>query len=234
MPADRPVQPSTPDLELLNAERADVESRRSEGERIDIAAAELELAFGTLADLGPAVSIFGSARTPAGHPRYELARETSRRLGGAGFGIITGGGPGIMEAANRGATEAGARSVGLNIELPFEQGMNRYVETPLMFQYFYTRKVVFVRYACAFVVFPGGFGTLDETFNALTLMQTGKLVRFPTLLVGSEFWAGLVDWVSDRLLADANISPGDVGLLEVTDDPAHVVEVVAAAVCPTT
>jgi uncharacterized protein (TIGR00730 family) len=176
------------------------------------------------------VSVFGSARTPEGHPEYALARETARLLGDAGFAIITGGGPGIMEAANRGASESGAQSIGLNIELPFEQGLNDYVELGLEFHYFFTRKVMFVRYASGFVVFPGGFGTLDETFESLTLIQTGKVRHFPVILVGRDYWSGLVDWIRDRMLADGKISPEDVHLFTVTDDPSLVLRAMEVAV----
>ena len=178
------------------------------------------------------MSLFGSARTPETDPRYELARTTARMLGEAGFSIITGGGPGIMEAGNRGARDARATSVGLNIELPFEQHLNEHLDIALEFHHFFTRKLMFVRYACAFVVFPGGLGTLDEAFEALTLMQTGKAVDFPLLLVDSGYWSGLVDWLRDRVLADANISREDLDLVTVTDDPAHVVDVVTRGVPP--
>jgi uncharacterized protein (TIGR00730 family) len=219
----------TRDKELLHSERADVPSTRTEEERLAGIRHELEMGFGALQDLGPAVSIFGSARTPAAHPRYEQARETSRLLGEAGFAIITGGGPGIMEAANRGARDAGVTSVCLNIDLPFEQHLNHYVDIPLEFEHFFTRKVMFVRYARAFVVFPGGFGTLDEMFEALTLMQTGTVLHFPVVLFGGDYWRGLLEWLEGTMLADANISPPDLELMELTDDPKHVVAVIAAA-----
>ena len=169
------------------------------------------------------MSVFGSARTPTDHSDYALARETARRLGDAGFAIITGGGPGIMEAANRGAKEAGVTSVGLNIDLPFEQGANAYQDIELRFHYFFTRKVMFVRFASAFVVFPGGFGTLDELFEALLLIQTDKIRHFPVVLVRSSYWAGLTDWLRERLVADGMIAPSDLDLLTVTDDPDEVV-----------
>jgi uncharacterized protein (TIGR00730 family) len=147
-------------------------------------------------------------------------------LGAAGFAVITGGGPGVMTAANRGAREAEARSVGLNIELPFEQEMNAHVDLGLRFHYFFTRKVMFVRYACAFVVFPGGFGTLDELFEALTLIQTGKIRHFPVVLVGRSYWQGLVEWTRERLLGEGKIAPPDLDLMHLSDDPAEVVELV--------
>jgi uncharacterized protein (TIGR00730 family) len=170
--------------------------------------------------------MFGSARTHAGDPDYELARRTARLLGEAGFAVITGGGPGTMEAANRGAREAGVRSVGLNIELPFEQEMNPYVDLPLRFHYFFTRKVMFVRYACAFVVFPGGFGTLDELFEALTLIQTGKMRHFPVTLVRAGYWSGLLDWIHAGALAEGKVAQQDLDLISVQDDPRGVLATV--------
>jgi uncharacterized protein (TIGR00730 family) len=230
-PTDRPDdarQPATHDEELLNAESPLVVSADSDEARIDRVRAELEAGFRALHDLCPAVSVFGSARTPAGDPDYEHARRTARLLGEAGFAVITGGGPGIMEAANRGAREAGAPSVGLNIELPFEQDANRYADVRLEFHYFFTRKLMFVRYAVGFVVFPGGFGTLDELFEALTLIQTGKVMHFPVLLVGRDWWDGMLDWLRERLLETGRIAPADLNLIRVTDDPAEVVEAVSA------
>ena len=170
----------------------------------------------------PAFTVFGSARVKPDHPQYQAARETARLLGEAGFSVITGGGPGIMEAANRGARDAGALSIGLNIELPFEQGLNSYCDIGLEFHYFFTRKIMFVRYASGYVVFPGGFGTLDETFEALTLIQTGKIRHFPVVLIGSDYWGGLVDWIRDRLKAEGKVSAEDLDLFCVTDDPAEV------------
>jgi uncharacterized protein (TIGR00730 family) len=228
MTADRRT-PATLDEELLEAETPVVETVDSDEARVRRAAVELAEGFSALAGLGPAVSVFGSARTPEGAPDYELAREVARALGNAGFAIVTGGGPGVMEAANRGARDAGAPSVGLNIELPFEQGMNPYVELPLRFHYFFTRKVMFVRYAGAFVVFPGGFGTLDELFEALTLIQTGKIRHFPVLLVGSDYWSGLLDWMRARLLDAGRVSAGDLELMRIADDVDDVVETVVDA-----
>jgi uncharacterized protein (TIGR00730 family) len=201
---------------------------RSEAERIERIERELEMGFSALRELGPAVSIFGSARVPADHPDYARARETARLLGEAGFAIITGGGPGIMEAANRGAREVGATSVGLGIDLPHEQAMNDWVDVALTFHYFFARKVMFVRYASGFVVFPGGFGTLDELFEAATLRQTQKIRYFPIVLVGSDYWAGLVDWLRDPVQRDGNIAAADTASLAVRDDDEQVLEILEA------
>ena len=223
-----PRIPATHDEELLNAEYGAVVTTRTEQERLDRIERELARGFDVLADVCPAVTVFGSARLPADHPVYEEARLTARLIGEAGFSVITGGGPGVMEAANRGAREAGAKSVGLNIELPFEQAQNPYVEIGLRFHYFFTRKVMFVRYACAFVAFAGGFGTLDELFEALTLIQTRKIQDFPVVLVGSGHWAGLIEWAQERLADQGLIAPEDLALMHVCDEPAEVVEIVRA------
>jgi uncharacterized protein (TIGR00730 family) len=190
---------------------------------------EFVAGFDALAEVGPAVSVFGSARTPESDPMYALARAVGAGLAGAGFATITGGGPGIMEAANRGAAEAGGVSIGANIELPHEQGLNPYVTLPLNFRYFFVRKTMFVKYAEGFVIFPGGFGTLDELFEALTLIQTGKLDAFPVVLVGRDFWRGLLDWIDATMLAEAKIGRADRGLLTLSDDPAEIVAVMVAA-----
>ncbi len=179
--------------------------------------------FESLSRLGPSVSIFGSARTLPTDPMYEACRETARLVGEAGFSIITGGGPGMMEAANRGAQDAGARSVGCNIELPFEQGMNPFVDRGVNFRYFFVRKTMFVKYAQGFVIFPGGFGTMDELFESLTLIQTGKIRDFPVVLFGSEYWSGLMEWLTGVMEDRGNVSPGDLDLMYVTDDPREVV-----------
>jgi uncharacterized protein (TIGR00730 family) len=221
-------QPATTDEELLGTKRRQVHATRTEAERVDRIERELEAGFAALRDLGPAVSFFGSARVRPDHPSYAQAREAARRVGEAGFAVITGGGPGIMEAANRGAKDAGVRSVGLNIELPFEQGANGYQDVELTFRYFFARKVMFVRYATAFVVFPGGYGTLDELFEALVLEQTEKIRDFPIVLVGVEFWSGLLQWIRDRLLTEGFISERDPELLFVTDDLDEVVDIVVA------
>jgi uncharacterized protein (TIGR00730 family) len=185
--------------------------------------------FDALAELGPAVSVFGSARIGADDPMYAAARAVGEGLVEAGYAVITGGGPGIMEAANRGAAEAGGVSVGANIQLPFEQGLNRWVNLPLNFRYFMVRKTMFVKYAEGFINFPGGFGTLDELFEALTLIQTGKLGAFPVVLFGRAYWAGLLDWIEATLLAEDKINPEDRDLLTVTDDPAEAVAAMLAA-----
>lgn len=183
--------------------------------------------YDILARIGPCVSLFGSARTHPGHPYYELAEEIAFKLSKGGFGIITGGGPGIMEAANKGATLAGGKSVGLNINLPFEQNANPYIDKDkiINFNFFFVRKVMFMKYAQGFVVLPGGFGTLDELFEALTLVQTQKTARFPIILVGTTFWSGLLDWIkSEMLLKEKNISPEDLNLYKLVDTADEVVE----------
>ncbi|MEZ5115173.1 MAG: TIGR00730 family Rossman fold protein [Candidatus Nanopelagicales bacterium] len=191
--------------------------------------AEFVEGFGALAELGPAVSVFGSARTPRDDPEYALAERMGRALAEAGFAVVTGGGPGVMEAANRGAWNAGGVSVGLGIELPFEQGLNEYVDIGVNFRYFFARKMMFVKYSQGFVVFPGGFGTLDELFEALTLVQTRKVTSFPLVLVGTAYWGGLVDWLRSSLLAGGKVSATDLELLEVTDDPDAVVRAIVDA-----
>ncbi|HYO38489.1 MAG TPA: TIGR00730 family Rossman fold protein [Nocardioidaceae bacterium] len=185
--------------------------------------------FGALAELGPAISVFGSARTTPDDPSYALAEQIGRRLVQAGFAVITGGGPGVMEAANKGAGEAGGVSVGLGIELPFESSLNEYVDVGLNFRYFFARKTMFVKYAQGFVVLPGGFGTFDELFEALTLAQTKKVTSFPIVLVGSAYWSGLVDWLRGTVLADGKVSPADLEMFRVTDDVDEAVGVMVEA-----
>jgi len=187
---------------------------------------EFVAAIDALADIGPAVTVFGSARTSRSDPYYALAVEISERLGRAGFAIITGGGPGIMEAGNLGARNAGVRSVGCAIELPHEQMVNPYVGLAVNFRYFFVRKTIFVKYADAFVIFPGGFGTLDELFEALVLIQTEKLHHFPVILVGKEYWHGLTDWIRSQALAEGKIDADDLALMLCTDDPDEVVNVI--------
>jgi uncharacterized protein (TIGR00730 family) len=225
----RPPGPRTLDEEIFEADCAEVASRFTDEERIERVEAELRAGFEALSGLGPAAVVFGSARTARDDPWYAAAQEVGRRLGEAGYAVITGGGPGIMEAANRGAVEAGATSVGLNIELPFEQSMNPWVTCGIEFHYFFTRKLMFVRYSCGWVIFPGGYGTLDELFEVLTLIQTGKVRNFPVILFGRDYWDGLLTWMRDALLAEDRIAAADIDLLRVCDDPAAVVEAVRAA-----
>jgi uncharacterized protein (TIGR00730 family) len=191
--------------------------------------AEFVEGFGLLAELGPAVSIFGSARTARGAAEYQLAERIAAGLVKAGYAVITGGGPGIMEAANKGASQAGGVSVGLGIELPLEMGLNEYVEVGLEFRYFFVRKTVFVKYSQAFVVLPGGFGTMDELFEAVTLVATGKITKFPIVLVGREYWSGLLAWLKDTVLAQANIGLAEFSLITVVDDPAEAIAVIREA-----
>lgn len=225
----QPRRPATPDEELLSAEAPLVISTESDETRVARMCGEIEAGFRALSGVGRAVSFFGSARAEPEDPEYVLAREVARTVGRAGFAVVTGGGPGIMEAANRGAQDVGAVSVGLNIDLPFEQATNPYVGLPIDFHYFFTRKVMFVRYATAFIVSPGGFGTLDELFEALTLVQTGKVWPFPVVLLGRRFWRGLEGWLAERLAATGMIDPEDLDLVQATDDPAEVLSIVAAA-----
>ena len=185
--------------------------------------------FGGLAELGPAVSVFGSARTPVDHPEYDAAMRLGGELARAGYAVITGGGPGAMEAANRGASEAGGVSVGLGIELPFEQRLNDWVDIGINFRYFFARKTMFVKYAQAFVIMPGGFGTLDELFEALTLVQTRKVTRFPVILYGTEYWSGLVDWLRSAVLGGGKIGPADLDLITVSDDVETIVSRIVAS-----
>jgi uncharacterized protein (TIGR00730 family) len=221
------TQRSTQDEKLLESPRGEEKLfTNTDPWRVLRIQGEFVEGFDTLAQTGPAVSIFGSARTSEDDPYYLAAVETARLLAEAGLVIITGGGPGIMEAGNKGAKEGGGPSIGLNIELPFEQGTNPYVEIPIDFHYFFVRKTMFVKYAQAFVIFPGGFGTLDELFEALTLIQTGKIFNFPVILYGSEFWSGLLKWLRDVMLAKGNISPADLDLIVVTDSPEEIRDLV--------
>jgi len=191
--------------------------------------AEFVEGFGLLAELGPAVSIFGSARTQRGTHEYLTAEAIAAGLVKAGYAVLTGGGPGIMEAANKGAVEGGGVSVGLGIELPTEMGLNDYVEVGLEFRYFFVRKTCFIKYSQAFVVLPGGFGTMDELFEALTLVATGKITKFPIVLVGRSYWSGLLGWIQDTMLAHANIGHAEFGLISVVDEPSEVVEIIRRA-----
>lgn len=182
--------------------------------------------FDTLAHVHPAVTVFGSARVSPDDPMYQAARDTARLLSQDGFNIITGGGPGIMEAANWGATEGGSKSIGCNIELPHEQGTNAYVQIAINFRYFFVRKTMFVKYAEGFVIFPGGFGTMDELFESLTLIQTGKVAMFPIVLFGSSYWAGLLDWIKATMLLEQKIAPDDMNLIHLTDSPEEASQVI--------
>jgi uncharacterized protein (TIGR00730 family) len=216
-PAPAGRAPATADEEIIYAASRTVLSKRSEAERLRRIERELVFGFNELGKIGPAICVFGSARTPADAPQYELARQLGRAIGEAGFALITGGGPGTMEAANRGAQDAGALSVGLNIELPHEQAINPYVDLGIQFHYFFTRKLMFVRYSEAFVVFPGGFGTFDELFEALTLIQTGKAIDHPVILQGTEFWSGLLDWIRSHPLAEGMLTREDLAQAELAD-----------------
>ncbi len=191
--------------------------------------AEFVEGFDALATIGPAITVFGSARVDPGDPAYTMAREIGRLLAEEGYAVITGGGPGVMEAANRGCQEGGGLSVGCNIELPHEQSINSYVDLGVEFRYFFARKTMFVKYADGFVILPGGFGTMDELFEALTLIQTGKIKGFPVILVGSAFFSGLVEWIKVKLLGEGMVSPEDLDLIQVTDDPKEVIEIVRKA-----
>ena len=224
----RQVGTSTTDQRLLDT-RGPTDWVHTDPWRVLRIQSEFVDGFGALAELGPAISVFGSARTSRGDAEYALGVAIGSGLARAGFGVITGGGPGAMEAANRGACEAGGTSVGLGIELPFEQGLNEYVDVGLNFRYFFVRKTMFVKYAQGFVVLPGGFGTFDELFEAMTLVQTRKVTSFPIVLVGTSYWSGLVDWIRATVLADGKISPPDLDILRVTDDVDEVVEIMAAA-----
>ena len=209
------------DKRILQAENAVFDSA------IDEIAAEFRAGFERVAQIDrPAVTMFGSARINDEHPAYHAARETARAFGERGWAVVTGGGGGVMEGANRGVKEGGGLSVGFNIELPHEQDLNPYVDIGYTFQHFYVRKVCFVKPSEGFVIFPGGFGTLDELFEALTLIQTGKVMHFPVVLFDSDYWSDMLEWMRDELLSARMISPDDVELLAVTDDPAEAVEIV--------
>jgi uncharacterized protein (TIGR00730 family) len=222
--------PVTEDQKLLDGPGHE-DFRRTESWRLMRIQSELVEGIDALGTLDRAVSIFGSARTPPDHPDYAAARRTAALLAGAGFAVITGGGPGIMEAANRGARDVQGRSIGCNIELPFEQSANPYIDTLISFRYFFVRKTMFIKYSSAFVIFPGGFGTLDEMFEALTLIQTGKISHFPVVLFGTSYWRGLHDWFRDQVLADGKIGPPDLELLQLTDDPEEAAEMITAVHC---
>ena len=223
-PSAKPTTPVTEDERLLTPYPGERRAfTRTDPWRVLRIMAEFVEGFDTLADVTNAVTIFGSARTGPGDPYYEKAVETARLLAQEGFPVITGGGPGIMEAGNRGAQEGNGLSIGCNIELPFEQGTNPFVERLIQFRYFFVRKTMFVKYAMAFIVFPGGYGTLDELFEALTLIQTGKVKHFPLVLFGRAYWSGLAEWLRDRVAGEGKIATADLSLLQITDDPAEAV-----------
>jgi uncharacterized protein (TIGR00730 family) len=223
-------EPQTLDAELLLwLGDQPPEVRAADSERVRDIASEFARGFDALAEIGRAVTVYGSARTPPEHPDYELAREVGACLGRAGYAVITGGGPGIMEAANRGAQDAGALSIGCNIELPREQALNPYLDIGLRFRHFFARKVMFVRYACAFVICPGGYGTLDELFECLTLIQTRTIRHFPVILVGDGEWDGLLEWLRARALADGRIDERDLRVLHQVGAPEEVCPIVDAA-----
>jgi uncharacterized protein (TIGR00730 family) len=219
---------STTDQRLLDS-RGPTDWVHTDPWRVLRIQAEFVEGFGALAELPRAVTVFGSARTPVGHPEYEMGRELGAALARDNFAVITGGGPGTMEAVNRGCQEAGGMSVGLGIELPFEQGLNDWVDLGINFRYFFTRKTMFVKYSQAFVCLPGGFGTLDELFEALTLVQTKKVTKFPVVLLGTEYWGGLYDWIARTVLEGGKIGENDVKLLHLTDEVDDAVKVVHEA-----
>jgi uncharacterized protein (TIGR00730 family) len=225
---DKQVPATTTDQRLLDR-RGPSDWVHADPWRVMRIQAEFVEGFGLLAELGIAVSVFGSARSKPGTPEYELADGIAGGLVKAGYAIITGGGPGIMEAANKGAAEAGGVSVGLGIELPLESGLNDYVNVGVEFRYFFVRKTVFIKYSQAFVVLPGGFGTMDELFEALTLVATGKITKFPIVLVGSAYWSGLLDWLKATMLAEGKIGADELELLHIADDPAEVVKIITDA-----
>jgi len=224
----RQIQQGTTDERLLNS-RGSSDWVHTDPWRVLRIQAEFVEGFGLLAELPRAVSVFGSARTPRDHPEYAAGRALGSALARAGFAVITGGGPGVMEAVNRGASEAGGVSVGLGIELPFEQRLNDWVDVGLNFRYFFARKTMFVKYAQAFVILPGGFGTLDELFEALTLLQTRKVTRFPVILFGTDYWSGLLDWFQHTAVPAGTIAPADIDLLALTDDVDQVVKLITEA-----
>ncbi len=225
---DRRVEPTTTDQRLLDS-RGPTDWVHTDPWRVLRIQAEFVEGFGMLAELPKAVTVFGSARTPRDHPEYAVGRELGAALAEAGFAVMTGGGPGLMEAVNRGCNDAGGLSVGLGIELPFEQGLNPWVDLGINFRYFFARKTMFVKYSQAFVCLPGGFGTLDELFEALTLVQTKKVTKFPVVLLGSEYWGGLYEWLSKSVYETGKIGEKDLRLVHLTDDVDDAVKVVEEA-----
>jgi uncharacterized protein (TIGR00730 family) len=222
------VERSTTDQRLLDS-RGPIDWVHQDPWRVLRIQAEFVEGFGMLAELGQAVSVFGSARTSPDDPMYRQARELGRRLAEAGYAVITGGGPGVMEGANRGAVDGHGVSVGLGIELPFEQQLNQWVDIGISFRYFFARKTMFLKYSQGFVVFPGGFGTMDEMFEALTLTQTGKVTQFPVILVGWDYWSGLLAWIRERMVGAGNIDAADLDLITCTDDFDEVMDVLNKA-----
>jgi uncharacterized protein (TIGR00730 family) len=225
---DKQIPTTTTDQRLLD-KRGPSDWVHTDPWRVMRIQAEFVEGFGLLAELGVAVSVFGSARTARGTAEYELAEEIAAALCQAGYAVITGGGPGVMEAANKGAAEAGGTSVGLGIELPMESGLNDYVNIGVEFRYFFVRKTVFIKYSQAFVVLPGGFGTMDELFEALTLVATGKITKFPIVLVGSAYWSGLLSWLKETMLGEGNIGANELALIRVADDAEEVVKIIKEA-----
>ena len=219
-----PKIPSTFDQEIIRCGEPEIQAEMSDPDRLAKIRQEFDEGFRIMEPVGPAVCVFGSARTRPGHPEYEQARRVGAGIARQGYAVITGGGPGSMEAANRGARDEEGLSVGLNIELPHEQSANAFVDIGKEFHYFFVRKLMFVRYSWSFVIFPGGFGTLDETFEVLTLIQTGKARPHPVVLVGSDFWQDLLDWVARRLVGEGRISAVDMGLFTVYDEDHEIVE----------
>ena len=222
------VDGSTADQRLLDS-RGSSDWVHTDPWRVLRIQAEFVEGFGALAELGPAIGVFGSARTAVDHPSYAVAERVGRRLVEEGFAVMTGGGPGAMEAANKGASQAGGVSVGLGIELPFETGLKEWVDVGINFRYFFARKTMFVKYSQGFVVLPGGLGTLDELFEALTLAQTQKITAFPVVLIGVDYWSGLLAWLRDTVLADDKISQGDLDRLVLTDDVEEAVRIMVEA-----
>ena len=225
---DKQIPATTTDQRLLD-KRGPSDWVHTDPWRVMRIQAEFVEGFGLLAELGLAVSVFGSARTLAGSREYELAEEIAAALVQAGYAVITGGGPGVMEAANKGAAEAGGVSVGLGIELPNETGLNDYANVGIEFRYFFVRKTCFIKYSQAFVVLPGGFGTMDELFEAVTLVATGKITKFPIVLVGSQYWSGLLEWLKQTMLSRENIGARELALLRVADNPEEVIEIIKEA-----
>lgn len=219
-----PAHPSTFDQEIIRCGEPEIRAELSDPERLEKIRREFDEGFRIMEPVGPAVCVFGSARTRPGHPEYEQARRVGAGIAKQGYAVITGGGPGTMEAANRGAKDEEGLSVGLNIELPHEQSANPWLDIGKEFHYFFARKLMFVRYSWSFVIFPGGFGTLDEMFEVLTLIQTSKARPHPIVLVGADFWQGLIDWIGERLAGEGRISPRDLELFTVCDEDEEIVE----------